>query len=629
MIILIVVFIIHLRSVEEFIENQVYSSSQDTLYSLALSLSKVDPKKDKGDVKLIIQAIFDSGYYAYIKYEDMNNKVIYEASLPIVIKDVPQWFVSLIPVQLHAVESDVNDGWIRRGKLYLKAHPGYAYYELYNSFKELLFTFLIIFVIAFIVLLVIVNILLYSLNKITRQADGIGQHKFIIEKENSFITEFHLLIESMNKMVHKVEDIFRSEVKTFEEYQNLLYKDEESGLPNKRYFMLQLKEMLEDENKSVGYLALISISGLDTIKQEQGYEAYIKALEGFVKTIMDNNKHYLLARISEAEIAILFDTHDVELIEQYFHNLQTKLDVSSREIASKERLFCFSIGVAPCYDNDKISEVLSRVDYSLSRSKINGCNIIDLYDTKDAKNRLVVSGKSSWKKMFDKIFQEHRVALALQRAEFAENHRIYHEEALIRIKEEDGSIATAAYYLPMAHTLGIISKFDYIVIERILGEVESFENPMALNISKEFVLQSIYFLELRNRLSALRKKVPQRLHFESSENDILQNLDAYVEFADMIHAHKQKFGIDRFGGMENLSYIERLRPDYIKISANFILEALEENKALLNALEILSKTMGIELIITALQSADDLEKLQASGYEIFQGQYIAQPRLIG
>jgi len=627
-VILVVVFVIHLRSVEEFIENQVYSSSQDTLYSLALSLSKLDPQKEKTEVELTIQAIFDSGYYEYIKYYDIDDHLIYEVSLPVVVKDVPSWFIALVPVELHAVESDVNDGWIRRGKLSLKAHPGYAYYELYNSFKELLFTFFIIFIIAFIVLILIVNLLLYSLNSITKQANGIREHKFIIEKEKSFITEFHILIESMNKMVRKVEDIFKSEVATFQEYQNLLYKDEETQLPNKKFFMLQLKEMLEDENKSVGYLALISISGLEKIKQEQGYEAYKKALHRFIENIPQNRAHSnLLARINEEEIAILFDTHDVEEIKEYFASLQKKLDISSRDISSKEKLFCFSIGVVPCYDTDQISEVLSRVDYSLSRSKINGCNIIDVYDKKDAKNALVVSGKSSWKKMFDKIFQEDRIALAFQNAVILEEGSVYHEEALIRIKEENGVMQTAGYYLPMAHTLGMISKFDYYVIKHILDTLENFQNPVALNISQEFVLQSVYFLELRNRLSALRNKAPECLHFESSENEILRNLDAYVEFADMLHAHKQKFGIDRFGGMENLGYIQRIRPDYIKLNAHFVLESLASNKAVVNTLDILSKTMGIRLIVTAVQTEAELRILEDAGYRTFQGEYISQIRL--
>jgi diguanylate cyclase (GGDEF)-like protein len=608
---------------QEFIENQVYSTSQDALYSLGLSLSKVEDATLKQDSELMINAIFDSGYYEYIEFIATDTTPIYKVSLPVVVKDVPSWFITLVPLHLQEARGEVNDGWKIRGELHVKGHAGYAYYELYKSFKKLIVTFLIISVVAFSILIFIINTLLYSLTKIREQANGINEHKFIIEKDGTFVSEFDLLIKAMNRMVHKVEGIFKSEVETFEQYQNILYKDEETLLPNKKYFMLKLQEILDDESRNIGYIAIISIGGLKKIKEEEGYLRYKESLWRFIETIPEAlREENLLARISEHEIAVLFSTHNIKKIEEYFSTLQDALSISTtKQIKTEEKLLCFSIGVAPYFENDKLSEALSRVDYSLSRSKINGCNIIDIYDAKERKNELVTLGKNSWKEKFEKIFDEDRVRVVMQSVK--EREEVYHKEALLRVREDDGSLQTAGYYLPMANALGLVARFDKSVIDNVIGRVESFKEPVALNISREFILQSVYFLELRSTLAKLRVTYPAKLHFESPESEILQDLDTYIEFSDMVHAHNQKFGIDRFSGINNLSYIENLRPDYIKINVNFVLESLESNQAILKTLDILSQTMGIELIITAVQESDQLQKLKEVGYSKFQGRYVA------
>ncbi len=335
-IILLVVFTINIKSVQGFIENQVYSTSQDTVYSLGMSLSKLDDKTLQQDSELIINAIFDSGYYEYIKYKNIDGLVIYETSLPVIVKDVPNWFISLIPIELQEASGDVNSGWMQKGVLSLKGHAGYAYYELYKSFENLVITFSIISIVAFGILIFIINTLLYSLTKIRKQANGINEHKFIIENSSPFISEFDLLIKAMNQMVQKVEGIFKSEVETFEQYQNILYKDEETLLPNKKYFMLKLKEILDDESRNIGYIAIISIAGLEKIKSEKGYGVYKNTLDNFLSSIPEAlSKNNLLARISEHEIAILFNTHNVSDIEEYFDKLQDALNITSRDVKTR------------------------------------------------------------------------------------------------------------------------------------------------------------------------------------------------------------------------------------------------------------------------------------------------------
>jgi len=622
--ILTTVFVLNMKSFQEFIEKQVYSTTQDTVYSLGLSLSTLDNNASLDDEELMVNAIFDSGYYEYIRLYDINGTLTYDATAPVVVKDVPAWFIRYMPLKLHEATGEISNGWQQKGTLAIKGHAGYAYHELYKEFLSLLLLFSLISVISLGILIAIINALLHALKSIKEQANGISEHRFIINKKHVYINEFALLISTMNQMVQKVESIFTSQVQTFEQLQSVLYKDEETQLPNKKYFILKLKEILADETKEAGYLAVISIDGLDKLKTQKGYEFYKETLLKLITTIpVELSKNNLVARINENEIAILFQTHGTERIQEHFKILQDALSISSKDIKSHEKLFCASIGVAPFFRSDKPSQALSRLDYSLSRSQTNGCNIMEINDTKESSNELITMGKNSWKEMFERIFSEEKIVLAMQSVINIQNTQTYHKEILIRIKEDDGSLKTAGYYLPMAHTLGLVAQFDKIVIEDVTKNIASYQTPIAINISKEFVLQSKYSLELRDILSNKRKTDQGMLHFECSESEILSDIESYIELAEMVHAHNQLFGIDRFTGIENLLYIERIRPNYIKINVNFALESLQENEAILATLDILSKVMGITLIITAVENRQQVQKLKDKGYKYFQGHYIS------
>ncbi|MEA2072436.1 MAG: hypothetical protein U9O86_02535, partial [Campylobacterota bacterium] len=62
-------------------------------------------------------------------------------------------------------------------------------------------------------------------------------------------------------------------------------------------------------------------------------------------------------------------------------------------------------------------------------------------------------------------------------------------------------------------------------------------------------------------------------------------------------------------------------------NVNFIIESHTNNRAALDTLNILAQTMGTTIIITAVQSKEQHEKLKEIGYENFQGRYISDIKL--
>jgi len=626
------IFYFNFKNTQTFIENQVYSNAQNTAYSLGLSLSALGQDTNNSVEQVLqINAIFDSGYYEYIRFTDMNKTLIHEASLPLVIKDVPEWFMYLVPLHLSEAQSEVNSDWLKVGILYVKGHTGHAYYQLYKNFKDLAVIFGLIGFLALVVLFIIVNVILKTLIKIQGQAEAVSENKFIILKHHTFVIEFSTMMATMNKMVTKIENVFSSEVETFQNYQNLLYKDDESQLFNKRYLILKLKELFsgEDEHFLDRKMALISIAGLEEIKDREGYfkyrDVFNEIKEGILKEI---KSQHLLVRVSDTEIAILFDMVVDDTIEKTLNGLKHVFERINNGLQIDKDVLTFYTGITPLLPADNEGNVLSRADYSVQQAKVRGCQLFCSVETlKTASNSLVSEGKEAWRKTFEEIFQNNRITFATQKVVESKTAKTYHEETFLRIIDHNGVVQTAGFYLPMALSIHRVAKIDETIVRLVLEKIESFKNPVAINLSSDFIEKSRYFEMLSEQLSALDEKYHHKLHFEIKENDILQNLQNYIKFAEMIEKNSQTIGVDNFSGVESIEYVKALRPSYIKISASNVKDLEEGNKAILKTLDVLTEIMDIKIIVTSIQSEEVYERLLGQNYSYFQGHYIEEPKL--
>ncbi len=626
---ILTVFIFNTKMMQHYIENQVYSSTQDTAYSLGLALSSIGGDAPLTEKQLMINAIFDSGYYEYIKLYDANGKLITQKEQPLIIKDVPQWFINLVPLHISVANSDISLGWSMSGKISVKGHPGFAYYELWENFKSFALFFALISIVSLLLIFIMVHFLLKSLTAIKNQANAIDKHLFILEDNHSFICEFKLLTHTMNHIVKKVEAIYNSEVKTFQMYQNLNYKDQETNLPNKKYLLLKLHEMYDSEDTKLKemYIAMLQIDGLNKFKTEHNYLLYKELLMSMIENIQNTiDSKGIVVRMSENELAILFDT--AVNVEQTLFNVHEKFKECLKKLKIENHDLYLSSGYTSILRNENSSKILSRVDYALQKSKMQGQVYSVNAQRNDFEIMLTNLGKDEWREKFEEILQNNQVIIAQQQCIEIEGDGVFHDEALLRILEKDGSVLSGGIYLPMINALGMIQKFDKSVLDITLSLLSKDKTSKAVNIGKECVTSNSSFQRFREQLIAIKRQYAHRLHIECQENDIVNNLDIYIDFSKMIEEQGQSFGIDRFSGLENIEYIKKLRPSYIKIASSVLLELHKKDYGMIHSLEILCEVMDIKIIATAVQSKQQVEELKSLEYKYFQGDYFAEPKLL-
>ena len=633
-VILISVMVLNFKSATEFVQNQLYTDAKNTVHSLGLSLSKVADAKDASTMETMINAIFDSGYHQKIILTDLDGKVIYSRVNDMRVSDVPQWFINNVPIHNVSAKSDIMIGWIRFGTLEVSGHTGNAYRQLYSVFIDLVKTFLILGSVVFIVLYILLSLSLKSLVRIRNQAKAIIDNEFIIETKIPFTTEFRSVTSAMNAMVTKVKDIFDRENETLSRYHELLYRDTETKLYNRRYLVATLPDYFA---LSSGTYVLFSFDDLDRLKREMGYEPYSEIINFFTKQlnlIFEGIPNTLIARLNESDFFTVVPMDEVneirKQVKQLMDEVKGKINSSNQGSINYVNISC-AIGEYGEYDT--VKSLFSRADYVVTRAKVEGNFTISVCDK--CSDDLMPS-REEWRSELIQSLEESRILLASQKViqrDGIEDSTL-HEEIFLRLKDRNGTIHSAAYFIPVATSLGIVESLDRYMIEKVINDISSglLTGSVALNLSADFVKKYDNVEWLKNKLEIFHRDNKKVLWFEVTNMIALYELEAVHSICSVVKAFGDQFGIDHFVmPQKGASYLQIIRPDYVKSNSTYLEDILgnrESGDARESLMNIVT-SLGITIIAIAIEDGEQIERFSRHGITRFQGLYIAGAELLG
>lgn len=114
-------FTVSLLTARTYFEQQLQAQAGDGAVSLALSMSQ--QSKDVATAELLVTALFDGGHYQLIRFSDAGGKVLVERSQPDGA-GVPEWLVTLLPMDVRPGQALVSDGWRQTGQVTVIAARG-------------------------------------------------------------------------------------------------------------------------------------------------------------------------------------------------------------------------------------------------------------------------------------------------------------------------------------------------------------------------------------------------------------------------------------------------------------------------------------------------------------------------
>ncbi len=630
-VILALVMVLNFKSATEFVQNQLYTDAKNTAHSLGLSLSKVADPSDVSSMETMINAIFDSGYYEKIRLVDIDGKVIYVRENNLIVHDVPEWFIQQVAIRNATVKSDIMIGWNRFGSLEVSGHTGHAYRQLYITLIDLCKTFLMITAVVFTFLYLLLSVSLKSLKRMREQAVAIIDNEFIIEKKIPFTTEFRSVTVAMNAMVTKVKDIFERENETLRRYQELLYKDPDTKLYNRRYLTAKLPDYLQSHTSlSAGIYVMLSLDGMDRLKREQGYEQdslLLNALADEFRSKLGGLHNTFIARLNESDFFAIIPESDISSIRPLIEHLMNRMRETMEEIDSITSYVILGCAMGTYSEYDTLKSLLSRADHAVLEAKDKGNFTIQANHREE---ETLVMGREEWRYELLESIQESRLVLAFQSViEYRQgNLNTSHEEIFLRLLDKEGTLHSAGYFIPVATSLGMADTLDRYMIEKVFNHIKAYTHvtPLALNLSCDFVKKYTNIQWLKEQLEVFRRESNLILWFEVSNVIALNELQAVATISVIVKMFGCRFGIDHFTIPEaGAQYLQVIRPDYVKSNGRYLQDMMVDSDTgkSKESFNNLIRSLGISIIAINIEEAHELENLQTLGIERFQGSFIA------
>jgi sensor c-di-GMP phosphodiesterase-like protein len=194
-------------------------------------------------------------------------------------------------------------------------------------------------------------------------------------------------------------------------------------------------------------------------------------------------------------------------------------------------------------------------------------------------------------------------------------------EALIRWKQQDGSMLNPDAFIPLAEQTGLVTQLTEQVIELIfleLGEWLS-QNPdhhISVNLGVRDA-RSLHILEVITPYLSRYSVKPEQIALEITERGF-----ADPKVTAPILAQYRKAGhaiyIDDFGtGYSSLSYLQDLDVDIIKIDKSFV-DALEYKNVTPHIIEM-ANTLGVLMVAEGIETPAQASWLRQQGVQYGQG----------
>lgn len=269
--------------------------------------------------------------------------------------------------------------------------------------------------------------------------------------------------------------------------------------------------------------------------------------------------------------------------------------------------------------------LLSNADMALKSAKKRHLNFLQYNDTFQIKQEF--ESNILWSKKVKEAIEQKRFVLYYQPIIDVDTNTIIEYEALIRMRESDGSIVSPVKFLPAARQSHLYFHISQYVITEVFAMMERTEHRFSINLSVEDIFHTPTREFLLHHLQ--HSEHASRLIIEILESEGIEN---FVEVSTFIGEAKKygcQIAIDDFGtGYSNFAHILRLNVDLLKIDGSLIrnIDTDPGAQTIVTAVTNFSKRLGLKTVAEFVHSEAVLTQCRALGIDYMQGYYLGEPK---
>jgi len=413
-----------------------------------------------------------------------------------------------------------------------------------------------------------------------------------------------------------------------------------TGLVNRRAFESRLEAAItsaRNDHKNHG-LCFLDLDQFKIINDTCGHVAgdeLLKQLSGLLQTNVRESD--TVARLGGDEFGVLLDGCPLGKAEVI---AQTLLDaIKDFRFVWQDQTFQVgvSIGLVAITPSANMAQLLTQADAACYAAKDLGRNRIHVGQSEDIGFTRWQRGLR-WVDDINGALEQGRFRLYCQpiRPLAPTNGDGQHYEVLLRMLEDDGTVALPNAFLPTAERYNLMSKIDHWVIRSVFrsyagkhGLFAKHNKPvqLAINLSGNSLNEEQLLPYIRQQLSEYGIP-PEIVCFEITEAAAISNVRRAAHVIRELKKLRCRFALDDFGSALSFAYLKNLPVDYIKIDGAFVGNIINNriDRAMVAAINQIGHEMGMQTIAESAENSTIVDSLRQLGVDYAQGFVFGEPR---
>ena len=336
----------------------------------------------------------------------------------------------------------------------------------------------------------------------------------------------------------------------------------------------------------------------------------------------------ILARYGGDEFAIVLPEADLEQLYMVASRIREALEemvVTTPEEAKIRATASIGMAVYPLHAQTP-KDLFLFADNMTYKAKGMGKNCIIIPTNDDVLD--IFEKSSELSRTLLHALEEKRIIPYFQPIVATADRSIVCHEVLCRL-EVDGNILPAADFIELAEKLGIVSRLDSILMEKVfaISQQVGYDGYLFINLSpKSLIVKE--FVPMIIRLAQTYQVRHEKVVFEITERETVKNITLLQSFVQLLRVEGFKFAIDDFGsGFSSFQYIRLLPIDFVKIEGMFVQNMLNDPKdmAFVKTLAVLAKEFNIQTIAEYIENEELFNAVKSLGIDLAQGYYTGRP----
>lgn len=403
-----------------------------------------------------------------------------------------------------------------------------------------------------------------------------------------------------------------------EQIQYHLEYDHLTGLLNRKGFISALESMMQKDERYT--LGLLDLDYFRELNETLGHAAGDEMLTGVSYALNMAVEGVIIARISGDEFGILFpgDIHEAQLQTEACLAFITSIRVSRKNVIFTGSA---SVGLVDLEDTRILegSQLLVVANEAVRQAKNRGRNQIYIMPTSSPLLK-EQQQEADWRRRIEVALDEGDLVLACQPIVPMPDDKSCCPivEVLMRLNDKGNIVSAGAFINAIARHPELMKRIDrWVVSEAIKLQAQNPDICHAINLSGASLSDPSIVRYISDLLQETQAP-PHQLHLEVTEQIALQ-AESGQSILKGLSELGCCIGLDDFGtGYSSFLYLQKFRPDFIKIDGSFIRHILTDpcSQAIVRAMLDMANTLGISAIAEFIETADIEYKLMSIKEEV-------------